>query len=323
MTSFPAGLALARADLHVHSHHSRVNGNVPFLRSRDCYSDPLDVYRTAKRRGMDIVTITDHDSIAGCVELLSRMPDATDILTGEEVSCRVPDTDLEVHLGVYGLNERDHDELQRLRGNVFETIEYLRGAGLFFALNHLLHFFRHQLPLDEYLRLLALVPAIEVQNGTMLAAHNALVAATWAARYPAGTRAPVVAGSDAHTLRRIGRTWTEAPGRTAGEFLESLRAGLGQAAGAHGGSLTVAGDAYGVVARYGASVLGHGPKDHKGWHRLMCAACVIASPPAQFLPLVIAMTGKRAERRIVREVSNALRTDALVPAAPALADHQS
>src|SRR5690349_3991879 len=66
---------LAKADLHVHSWHSTVNGDLPFLKSRDCYSDPVDVYKTAKARGMDIVTITDHDSINGCLELLSHMPD--------------------------------------------------------------------------------------------------------------------------------------------------------------------------------------------------------------------------------------------------------
>ena len=97
-----------RADLHVHSYHSIQSGNLRFLRSRDCYSSPRDVYRVARRRGMDIVTITDHDSIDGWRELMDAYPDAADILPGEEVSCRVPDGDIEVHLGVYGITERLH-----------------------------------------------------------------------------------------------------------------------------------------------------------------------------------------------------------------------
>jgi hypothetical protein len=129
-----------------------------------------------------------------------------------------------------------------------------------------------------------------------------------------GVGAPVVAGSDAHTTRRIARTWTEAPGRTAAEFLESLRAGAGRAAGAHGGPLAVAGDAYGVVARYSASIFGRGPKDHRGWHRALCAACVAASPPAQFLPLAIAWKGKRAERRTVDQLAGPLGAPAFAPA---------
>lgn len=149
-----------RADLHVHSYHSRVNGNMPFLKSRDCYSPPEDVYRIAKARGMDFVTITDHDSIDGCLEYLDRHPDARDFIIGEEVTCRMPDGDIEVHIAVYGTNDALHRELQPLRGNVFEAAALLRERGVFFVLNHLLHFYRGQVPLSAYLRLLS-----EVQIG--------------------------------------------------------------------------------------------------------------------------------------------------------------
>lgn len=310
---------LSRADLHVHTRHSRVNGNVPFLRSRDCYSDPIAVYDLARRRGMDVVTITDHDSIDGCLEVLSRRPGATDFLMGEEVSCWVPDTNLEVHLGVYGTSETIHADLQPLRRNVFEVMGYLQASGTFFAFNHPFHFFRRQIPLRDYLQLVASAAAVEVRNGTMLARHNELVAALWGRLR--GGAAPVVAGSDAHTTRRIGRTWTEAPGGTASEFLASLRAGAGRAAGAHGSSATIAGDAYGVVARYAASVFGIGPRDHAGWHRVVCGACVVASPPAQFLPIVIAMKGKAVERRIVDEIRGSLA--AAVPLSPACVEPQA
>jgi len=296
---------MSRADLHVHTRHSRVTGTMRFLRSRDCYSDPFDVYAAAKRRGMDIVTFTDHDSIDGCLEFLSRCPDAPDFLVGEEVSCRMPGVDLQVHLGVYGTTETIHADLQALRGNVYEAMAYLRTPDVFFALNHPFFFFRHQVPLADYLQLVSSAPAVEVRNGTMLARHNLLVADLWT-RKPDGTPAPVTAGSDAHTLRRVGRTWTEAPGKTAAEFLASLRAGATVAGGEHGWSGTIAGDAYGVVARYAASIFGFGPRDHAGWHRLVCAACVVASPPAQFLPAVIAIKGKLAERRVVDAVAASL-----------------
>jgi predicted metal-dependent phosphoesterase TrpH len=307
-----AAPALARADMHVHTRHSRVNGDVPFLRSRDCYSDPLDVHRLARARGMDVVTITDHDSIDGWLELLSRRPAHDDILPGEEVSCWYPDTSLEIHLGVYGLTETHHRELQPLRRNALELMAYLKASDLFFAFNHPFHFYRHQIPLEDYSRLFLLAPAVEVRNGTMLQAHNTLVADIW--NQVRGAGAPVVAGSDAHTTRRIARTWTEAPGRTAAEFLQSLRAGAGRGAGAHGGARAVAGDAYGVVGRYAASIFGYGPKDHSGWHRALCAACVVASPPAQFLPFAIAWKGKRGERRTVDRLEGAFAARGFSPA---------
>ena len=39
---------------------------------------------------MDLVAITDHDSIDGGLELLSRAPDGRDVILGEEVSCWLP-----------------------------------------------------------------------------------------------------------------------------------------------------------------------------------------------------------------------------------------
>jgi predicted metal-dependent phosphoesterase TrpH len=294
-----AGTTIGRADLHVHSCYSTVTGNLRFLRSRDCYSSPLDVYRTAKRRGMDVVTITDHDAIGGWRELMDTLPDADDILPGEEVSCRLPDGNVQVHLGVYGITERLHAEIQPLRGNVFDVIALLRESRTFFALNHVLHFYREQTPLGRYLQLLSAVPALETRNGAMLEAHNSLaerLSREW--RGDAGSIA-CVAGSDAHTLRRVGRTWTEAPGTTAATFLASLSSGLGQPGGDHGGPMTIAADTYGVVARYSASVYGRGPRDHSGWHRAGCALFIAGSMPAQFMPMVVALVVKSRERRAV------------------------
>jgi predicted metal-dependent phosphoesterase TrpH len=308
-----------RADLHVHTCHSRHNGTLPFLGARDCYSTPEQVYRTAKARGMDLVAITDHDSIDGALELLEAHCDTEDVIVGEEITCWLPGTGIEVHIAAYEMTESLHREVQALRANVFDVTARLREAGVLFALNHLLHFYRGQVALCEYLRLLDAVPALEVRNGTMLAAHNALAAriakgqASLVCGHRTGDRIPepgarspepgarkaAVAGSDAHTLRRVGRTWTEAPGRTREEFLASVRAGLGRAGGAHGGVGAVAGDAYGVVARYVASLGGVGSCDLRGWRRAGCAAFSVVSLPFQVTPLVVAAARKCAEARAV------------------------
>jgi len=291
---------MLRADLHVHSCHSRVSGTMPFLGSRDCYSTPAEVYRVAKARGMDLVALTDHDSIDGALELLSARADATDVIVGEEVSCVWPGANLAIHLGVYGMTEPLHRDVQSLRGNVFDVTARLRQAGVFFSLNHLLHFYRGQIPFDQYLRLLDEVPAIEVRNGTMLTAHNTLVESI-AGRRTAASGSPLgmVAGSDAHTLRRIGLTWTAAPGRNREEFIESLRQGLGRPGGLHGTAATVAGDAYGVIGRYLAALVGRGPRDLGPLRRAGCLAFAGATLPFQFMPLAVAMAGKARERRQV------------------------
>ncbi len=293
-----------RADLHVHTCHSKDNRNMRFLRSRDCYSRPEDVYRAAKARGMDLVAITDHDTIEGALELLDRRPDATDIIVGEEVSCRLPDADLEVHLGVYGMTEALHRDVQRLRPNVFDVAARLREAQIFFALNHLFHFHRpRRTPVEVYLRLIEAAPAVEVRNGAMLDVHNRLIARMAARWRPSGApQLAVVAGSDAHTLRRVGTTWTQAPGRDRAEFLRSVSEGRGLPGGRDGTMFTVAGDAYGVIVRYIASLAGCGPRDHGAAHRAACLVFAAGSLPFQFLPLAIALAGKSRELRTVREV---------------------
>lgn len=294
-----------------------------FLRSRDCYSNPEDVYLVAKARGMDLVTITDHDSIEGCLALLSRRPGARDIFISEEVSCWLPDTGIQVHLGVYGTNEQLHREIQPLRGNVFDVIARLKEAGVFFALNHLLHFYHREIPLERYLRLLDHVPALEAHNGTMLRAHNDLVAFV-ARGVPMGRAFAITGGSDAHTLRRIGRTWTEAPGSNASEFLQSLALMQSKTGGVHGGITAVAADAYGVVARYCASLVGLGPCDQPLPRRLACLAFSLVSLPAQFVPLMLVASGKYREADKVRHtdaelVARLARTSQTPPlAAPKL-----
>lgn len=297
-------MTMIRCDLHVHTWHSTQSGSLKFLRSRDCYSAPEAVYRTARARGMHVVTFTDHDSITGCLEFLERHPDATDFICGEEVSCRFPGSDLEVHLGVYGMTETLHRDLQPLRKNVFDVIACLRQADVFFALNHLLHFYRGQVPLDTYLRLLLHVPALEVRNGAMLGGHNALIE-RYASMVSPGWS--TVGGSDAHTLRRIARTWTEVPGAgSASEFLAGLRAGRCRPGGVSGGALTISADIYGVVARYMASLAGVGPSDHVAHERLGCATFSVASLPFQFIPLLVALVTKAREQRQVQRLSELL-----------------
>jgi predicted metal-dependent phosphoesterase TrpH len=174
MTEIAGGVL--RADLHVHSYYSGYASHLRFLRTRDCYSEPEAVYRVAKGRGMDVVTITDHDSIEGCLELLERHPDADDFFISEEVECHLPDTPVKLHVAAYGIDERIHREIQPLRQNAREAVAYLAGEGVFFALNHLFFLFDRQVPLQEYLRaVLPLFPAFEVRNGAMLREHNALI----------------------------------------------------------------------------------------------------------------------------------------------------
>ena len=312
-TGSDADAKVMRADLHVHSYHSGYNHDLPFLRSRDCYNCPEAVYRTAKARGMDIVTITDHDSIDGCLEFLSRHPDTPDFIIGEEITCWMPGiggAPIEVHIAAYGMTEQAHREIQPLRDNVFEVIAYLREANIFYVLNHLFHFYKGQMPMARYLELLDEVPALETRNGAMLAAHNRLIEAIVEARASSGTaRHAAVAGSDAHTLRRIGRTWTSVPASSRDEFLTNLAAGHGVVGGDEGGTFPLAADIYGVIAQYWLSLVGLQRSEISVPRRALGVSFSVVSAPFEFIPLLIAAIQKRDESRRVREFDALLSPD--------------
>ena len=62
-----------RLDTHVHTTHSGRASVYPFNHfMRESYNTPHSVYETARRRGMDLVTITDHDQISGAIALGDR-----------------------------------------------------------------------------------------------------------------------------------------------------------------------------------------------------------------------------------------------------------
>ena len=245
---------LARADLHVHTWHSGYNHDLPFLRSRDCFADPLAVYRTAKARGMDLVAITDHDSIDGGLELLSRLPDGRDFILGEEVSCWLPvpgatgdAARVEVHFGAWGMTETAHRELQPLRGNAFEVAAYLRAAGIFFAFNHPFHFYRGQLPLERYLELVD--AGARHRDAQRRDAAGAQPARRGARRGPAARSS--VGGSDAHTLRRVGHDLDGgARRRRARSSWPTSPPGAAASAASTAARCSSPRDIYGVIAQY-------------------------------------------------------------------------
>ena len=288
---------LLRADLHVHSCRSGYSGQLKFLRARECYSEPEAVYATAKARGMDVVTITDHDSIDGCLEFLDHHPDADDFFISEEIECRFPDVKLKVHIGAYDINERIHREIQPLRRNLSEATAYLRSEGILYALNHPFFFFKGQVSLEQYLSAaLQLFPAFEVRNGTRSTAHN-LLTETIVQEWATASAVPLVliGGSDSHTLSGIGSTYTEVSGSNRQEFLQNLRAGRAGVGGRHGGTFREAREIYGVVTKYWASLLGFGRQDLSWRRRALGLAFSAVSMPFEFTPLLVAALDNRAE----------------------------
>jgi predicted metal-dependent phosphoesterase TrpH len=216
-----------KCDLHVHSLHS---GNMPWpvLRHffQESHSAPIDVYQRLHQRGMDLVTLTDHDSIRGAEEL-RRFPD---FFVSEEVSCRMPSGTL-VHIGVYDLSERQHVQISRRRDDLIRLLAYLSEQRLFFTINHIFSSLTGSRVAGDFDWFADYFPAVEALNGQMLPEAN------WNAAEMARRLGKIqVGGSDAHALVSAGTAYTEVPGaRDKEEFLAGLRAGYGHAHGESGG----------------------------------------------------------------------------------------
>jgi predicted metal-dependent phosphoesterase TrpH len=218
----------SRVDMHCHSTASQLSrlGVQRSLGLPECATPPEEVYELAKRRGMDFVTITDHDTIDGCLELADR----PDCFVSEELTARFAGEPQAVHVLCYGITPGDHEWLQANSGDVEACAAYLHQNGIACALAH--PFFNVAAPLTRRHRhrLAELFPIWEVRNGSRAAELN--MPAVIYIETHGGTG---IGGSDDHAGVDIGRTFTEVPGtRTPEEFLKCMRRGEAEAAGEQG-----------------------------------------------------------------------------------------
>ena len=199
---------------------------------RESYNEPQALYETLKRRGMDFVTVTDHDSVEAS-EVLRKYPD---FFLSEEVTCTTP-CGTRIHMGVYGISEHQHIELHERRDDLPRLLSYLNENRLLFSVNHVFSGLTGRRTENDFELFERHFPAFEALNGQMLASANRS-AQELASRW--GKIA--LAGSDAHTAAGLGRTWTEVPGaRTPAEFLASLSRGQTTIRGNSGSYLALTG----------------------------------------------------------------------------------
>jgi len=194
---------------------------------------------------MSAITVTDHDSIEGS-EALRSFPD---FFLSEEVTVRMP-SGTEAHLGVYNLVERDHFEIKRRANDFVSLLMYLTERKLFFSINHVFSGLTGRREAEDFAWFESYVPAYEARNGQMWRRGNES-----AAKLAARLDKIAVAGSDAHALAGVGRTYTEVPGaRTVDEFFAGLRAGSGRVAGEHGSYSRLTADVFSIIGSFFADL---------------------------------------------------------------------
>jgi hypothetical protein len=149
----------------------------------------------------------------------------------------------ELHLGVYGIGERDHIEIQRRRTDFVALLMYLTERKIFFSVNHVFSGLTGRREEEDFRWLASYVPAVETRNGQMTAKANA-----GAARLAAQLRKIEIAGSDSHTIEGAGLTYTEVrEARTVDEFFAGLRCGHGRIFGISGTYWKLTADVFSII----------------------------------------------------------------------------
>ncbi len=250
-----------KADLHL---HSKASNKTPLyaLRKINCpesFTTPQCIYETAKKRGMDYVTLTDHNTINGALEIAHH----ADVFIGCEFTAKFPEVDTKIHVVALNLTEKIYQEANRIRRNVYELVEYLRAQKIVHFIAH--PFFDHKgnLDLDTFEKILLLFNVFEEVNGTKTPKLNQFNARVLDAVTPERIEqlankhdiAPFgekpwikgrVGGSDDHGGLFIGKTFTSAPANDLNGFLDAIENRNSCAGGDNGDHLTLAHAIYSI-----------------------------------------------------------------------------
>src|SRR6266446_2237491 len=257
---------MSKCDLHVHSRYSARSEEWLFRRFDfpDSYSDPKELHRQLLEAGMDYVTITDHDTIEGGLQIV----DLPQVFISEQVTTYFPQDPCKLHILVWGISEQQHHEIEGVRDNIFELQRYLQTAQIAHAVAHPLYSINGKLTASHLERLILLFKHFEAVNGlrdTLLSelAQNLLGSLTpekidmFANRHNLSpTHADpwmkiFTGGSDDHGGQFIASAYTETPpANSPKKFLANIRSGACTARGGGGTPLAISHSFYNTLACY-------------------------------------------------------------------------
>ena len=84
---------MRKFDLHLHTTAS------------DGSDAPIELLAIAKEAGIEVISITDHDTLAGCIEVINMPQNDVKVITGIEFSCHYHnDEDFDCHILGYGFD---------------------------------------------------------------------------------------------------------------------------------------------------------------------------------------------------------------------------
>jgi glycosyltransferase involved in cell wall biosynthesis len=241
---------MARVDMHVHSRYSGRPSDW-FLKkfgTNESYTEPEEVYRSAKAQGMDFVTITDHNTIAAAKKLKAAHPE--DVFIGCEFTTYFPEDGCKVHCLVYDITDDQYRDLNQLRNNIYDFREYIRTHDIAHSLAHATYSINNKLTLEHLEKFILMFNVFEGINGsrnkigndawtTVLTGLTPEIMAELQIKHgiePMGDTPWIkglTGGSDDHGNMYIARTWTELEATSPADFVSCLKQRKSVAAGRH------------------------------------------------------------------------------------------
>jgi glycosyltransferase involved in cell wall biosynthesis len=236
----------------------------------ESYTSPKHLYRVARERGMDFVTITDHNAISGALEIAHL----ADTFISSEITAHFPENGCKVHVVVLHISEIQFQSIMILRKNVYELVAYLHSEKIVHFLAHPLYAQNEKLNCEIIERSLLLFTNFEIKNGCrahrfngftkrLVSSLNEAVIERLSNKYnmqPYGATPwvkGIVGGSDDHGGLFIARAYTtvyDTP--TVDGFIDAVRNGDSWADGEDGGPLTMAHSLYGIAHSFYRERLG-------------------------------------------------------------------
>jgi glycosyltransferase involved in cell wall biosynthesis len=255
---------MSRCDLHLHSRFSARSEEWLFRRFDfpDSYTDPRELYQSLRARGMDFVTITDHDTIDGNLEIAGL----EGAFISEEVTTHFPADPCKIHVLVWGISEAQHAGIAAVRDNIFELQKYLQEQAIAHSVAHPLYSINGKLDVAHIERLILLFKHFEGINGLRDALLSVLARELLSGLTPEKIedfanrhnlspthaepwRKIFTGGSDDHGGQFLAAAYTETPkARTAAEFLQHVRSGQCEPRGEGGTPLALSHGFYNTVS---------------------------------------------------------------------------
>jgi glycosyltransferase involved in cell wall biosynthesis len=110
---------------------------------------------------MDFVTITDHNSISGCMEIA----DLENTFISEEITTYFPDNQCKVHVLAFDITEKHHQMIAEIRKNIFDLVAFLNEHHIVHAVAHPMFSINDRLTPAHFEQMLLLFKNFEL-NGT-------------------------------------------------------------------------------------------------------------------------------------------------------------